>query len=278
MGRPWAHFIRRSCILPSRCSSSASGSASCRSGPSGLDGPAAAALLLGGTLATFAAVKSGDDAHGPVERILGVRSVVVEHEWAHQTGTSLAPSPCSVDRAGAPHVAEGETRAAVAVVGLFGVYSLYRTGEHAGELVYAYAGGPGIRSGDPQDDGRLQLAGLYHQAQLDRKAGKAAEAAQLIDEAARRFGSSPEVQLLQIESRLVDRKDAAGALQALTALQVPAGSAPLQTRAAMLKADALLADGRRDDAIATLQQLSQQFPASTRIKQRLEQLTTPAGK
>jgi predicted Zn-dependent protease len=167
--------------------------------------------------------------------------------------------------------------AAVAVVGLFGVYSLYRTGEHGGELVYAYAGGPGIRSGDPQDVGRLLLAGLYHQAQLDRKAGKAAEAAQLIDEAARRFGSSPEVQLLQIESRLVDRKDAAGALQALTALQVPAGSAPLQTRAAMLKADALLADGRRDDAIATLQQLSQQFPASTRIKQRLEQLTRPGG-
>ncbi len=75
----------------------------------------------------------------------------------------------------------------------------------------------------------------------------------------------------------MDRKDAAGALQALTALQVPAGSAPLQTRAAMLKADALLADGRRDDAIATLQQLSQQFPASTRIKQRLEQLTRPGG-
>jgi uncharacterized membrane protein len=243
-------------------------------------GPAAAALLLGGTLATFAAVKSGDDAHGPVERIPGVRSVVVEHEeWAHQTrnvfgavalleliALALRKSP----KAKLAH-------AAVAVVGLFGVYSLYRTGEHGGELVYAYAGGPGIRSGDPQDVGRLLLAGLYHQAQLDRKAGKAAEAAQLIDEAARRFGSSPEVQLLQIESRLVDRKDAAGALQALTALQVPAGSAPLQTRAAMLKADALLADGRRDDAIATLQQLSQQFPASTRIKQRLEQLTRPGG-
>src|SRR6266496_2878204 len=48
--------------------------------------PAAAALLLAGTLAAVAAVQSGTDAHGPVERIPGVRGAVVEHEeWGERT-------------------------------------------------------------------------------------------------------------------------------------------------------------------------------------------------
>jgi len=37
------------------------------------------------------------------------------------------------------------------VVGLVGVFFVYETGEHGGELVYAYAGGVGIRSGEPKD-------------------------------------------------------------------------------------------------------------------------------
>src|SRR5207245_9429009 len=69
---------------------------------------------------------------------------------------------------------------ASAVVGLAGAFSLYEAGEHGGELVYAYAGGVGIRSGNPDDVDRLLVAGLYHQAMLDRKAGRAAEAAALI--------------------------------------------------------------------------------------------------
>lgn len=163
--------------------------------------------------------------------------------------------------------------AVASVAGLVGVFCLYQTGEHGGQLVYAYAGGPGIRSGDPQDVGRLLLAGLYHQALLDRKAGKPVEAAQLIDEAARRFASNPEVQLLQIESRLVDRKDAVGTLQALSSFQAPAGSVPLQMRMTMLKADALVADGRQAEAVAALQQLAQQLPANARIRRRIEQLS-----
>src|SRR3954463_7229901 len=42
--------------------------------------PAASLLLLMGAVAIWAAVKSGTDAHGPVERIPGVRSAVMEHE------------------------------------------------------------------------------------------------------------------------------------------------------------------------------------------------------
>ncbi len=242
-------------------------------------GPAAATLLLGGALAVLGAVKSGEDAHGPVERIPGVRSIVVEHEeWAERThdivvGLAVIELLALVLRR-SPKVKL--VHAAAAVVGLAAVYSMYKTAEHGGEIVYSYAGGPGIRSGDTQDVGRLLLAGLYHQAQLERKSGRPDGAADLIDEAARRFSSNIDVQLMQAESRLIDRKDTAGALQALSTMQVPAGNASMQVRATMLKADALIADGRHAEAVAALQELAQQFPANARIKARIEQLSKAA--
>src|SRR5258705_3993652 len=67
---------------------------------------------------------------------------------------------------------------ASAVVGLAGAFSLYEAAEHGGELVYAYAGGVGIRSGNPDDVGRLLVAGRYHPATLRRQAGRTAEAPQ----------------------------------------------------------------------------------------------------
>src|SRR6266849_7211782 len=45
-------------------------------------GPAAATLLILGATAAFLAVHSGTDAHGPVERIPGVRQAVMDHEDA----------------------------------------------------------------------------------------------------------------------------------------------------------------------------------------------------
>lgn len=242
--------------------------------------PAAATLLLAGTLAVLGAVKSGEDAHGPVERIPGVRGAVVEHEeWAERThdivvGLAalelLALAFWRSPKRKLVHVA-------AALVGLVAVYSMYETAEHGGDIVYSYAGGPGIRSGDPQDVGRLLLAGIHHQAQLDRKAGKPAEAAALIDEAARRFSSNPEVQLMQAESRLIDRKDAAGALDALAPIQVPDGNVSLRVRLAMLRADALVAAGRHAEALSMLQDLAAQFPTNTRLKQRIAQLSAPTG-
>src|SRR2546428_12083471 len=54
--------------------------------------PAAAALLLAGTLTAVAAVKSGTDAHGPVERIPGARAAVTEHEaGGERTRTAFPP-------------------------------------------------------------------------------------------------------------------------------------------------------------------------------------------
>ena len=57
---------------------------------------------------------------------------------------------------------------------------VYETSEHGGELVYSYAGGLGIRTGDEKDIERLLLAGYYNQAMADRKAGRSDSAAQLI--------------------------------------------------------------------------------------------------
>jgi hypothetical protein len=80
-----------------------------------------------------------------------------------------------------------------------------------------------------------------------------------------------EVRLLRAESLLVDRKDATAALAALQAIAPPADNRFLGIRHGMLTADALLASGQRDGAIATLQQLAAAIP-SPRIKQRLDAL------
>src|SRR6266480_4395974 len=57
-------------------------------------GAAAATLILAGAVAALLAVHSGTDAHGPVERIPGVRQAVMEHEgageWARNVGLLVA--------------------------------------------------------------------------------------------------------------------------------------------------------------------------------------------
>src|SRR3989449_7689803 len=138
---------------------------------------AAAALLRAGTLTAVAAVKSGTDAHGPVERIPGARAAVMEHEaWGERTrNVFLAVAVLEVLAlavAGRPW--RRWLYVGSALVGPGGAYSLYEAGEHGGELVYTYAGGVGTRSGDSTDVARLYLAGLYQQALLDRRQEKAA--------------------------------------------------------------------------------------------------------
>ena len=123
---------------------------------------------------------------------------------------------------------------------------------------------------------RLLLAGLYQQALVERKAGRVPEAAVLLDEAAQRFPDDIEVRLLHAESLLIDRKDAAAALAALRAITPPPDNRFLRMRHGMLTADALLAAGQRDGAIATLQQLLAAFPGP-RIQQRLDALQGKGG-
>jgi uncharacterized membrane protein len=237
--------------------------------------PAAATLLLLGTLFAALSVRSGLDAHGPVERAPGARAAVVAHEQWGERAHNILIAIAALEVIGlllrrSPHVRY--LHIASAAVGVLAVFAVFEAGEHGGELVYEYAGGVGIRSGDPTDVERLLLAGLYHQSQLDRRAGRAHEAADLIATAARRFPQDVEVQLLSAESKLVDRNDAQAAIEALSAIQVSDDNRILRTRRATLQADAFEALGQRDAAIAVLQPIVEAFPANTRLKDRLETL------
>ena len=241
--------------------------------------PAATSLLLVGTVAAVLAVKSGTDAHGPVERIPGVVEAVIEHEhWGERARNAfylVAAAELAVLLLGR----RGRERWAViasAVLCLPAVFCLYEAAEHGGELVYEYAGGPGLRRGNPEDVGRLLVAGVHNQVQIDRKAGRPGEAAALVSAIAPRFASDPHVQTMAAESALLDRKDPAAALDILGRTAVPQDNARLRIRHGLLMADALEAAGRPDAARATLQQLASSFPENGRIKQRLAASPVPA--
>jgi uncharacterized membrane protein len=240
--------------------------------------PAATALLLVGTALAFLAVRSGLDAHGPVERIPGVAQAVVEHEnWGLRARNAFVLVALS-ELAVVVLARRGKERMAVlasAVLALPAVFCLYEAGEHGGELVYVYAGGPGLRTGDPEDVGRLLIAGVYNQAQADRSAGRPADAAALVSAIAPRFAGNPEVQVMAAESALLDRKDPASALDVLGRTAVPQDNARLRVRHGLLMVDALEAAGRADAARATLQQLASAFPENRRIKQRLQGPASP---
>ena len=240
-------------------------------------GPAAATLLLVGTIAAVLAVHSGMNAHGPVERIPGLREAVQAHEdWGHRTrNVFLAVAALEILALVLSRTRPTLRRwaeIASAIVGLAGGYALYEAGEHGGELVYSYAGGVGIRSGDTTDIQRLLVAGLYEQALVDRAQHRSAQAADLIEELGRRAPDVNTVLLLRIESQLLDRQDPQGALAALQQLTLPADNQRLRAQAGILTADALVAAGRPDSARAVLQALVAEFPMSRRLKDRLAQL------
>jgi uncharacterized membrane protein len=241
-------------------------------------GPAASALLLFGTASVAAAAYTGIAAHGPVERVPGSRDAVVVHEdWGIRArnvffGVAavevLALFLARRQKARPAHLLSG-------VVGLAGLFCLYEAAEHGGELVYSYAGGVGIRSGEPEDVARLLLAGLYHQAQLDRKEGRPAEASRLVEEMARRFPDDLEVRLLAAESLLLDGKDAEGALASLDRVSVPEESRRLQIRHGVLRADALLGAGRTAEARSLLEELLERYPDNRAVKEKLSNLPAP---
>lgn len=237
-------------------------------------GPAATALLTLGTLAAVVAAYTGDAAHGPVEQMPGLRPAVEDHEfwggWARNIFLIvLVAEVVALALRNSPKARYALlTSTAVSVLGLG---ALYEAGEHGGELVYTYAGGVGTRSGNPQDVGHLLRAGLYQQAIADRTAGRADGAAALLDLAAQRFPDDVEVQLARAESLLLDRKNTTAALDALRSIMPPADNRAVRIRHGMLTADALVAAGQREGAIATLQQLLAAVP-SPRVQQRLDTL------
>ena len=241
---------------------------------------AAALLLLIGTGAAVLAVKSGTDAHGPVERIPGVRPAVVKHEELAEEARNIFLGVAALEllALGLARPSLGVDRyvrvaqVASVVVGLFGSFVLYEASEHGGELVYSYGGGPGLRTGNPADVERLLLAGLYNQSREDRKAGHSADAATLIDEMARRFPQNSEVRLLRVESLMLDRKDFAAAVAAADSVALPAMDARLRARQATLKADAYLGMSQPDSARAVLTTAVAAFPQNTRLKAKLDSI------
>ena len=237
-------------------------------------GPAATTLLVIGGVAAWVAAKSGTAAHGPVERIPGARAAVEEHEeWGERTRNVFVGVAVLELVALALHGGAARTvRAVSALAGIAGVVVLYEAAEHGGDLVYSYGGGPGLRTGNPEDVGRLLTAGLYNESQLARKAGRGEEANRLIQMLVEQRPTDTTTRLLWAESLLLDRKDPQAALGALDSVQVRPTDQRLRPRRDMLAADALRQAGRTDSARAVLQALATQFPSNPRVKAKLDSL------
>src|SRR6266702_4082149 len=228
-------------------------------------GPAAATLILAGAVAALLAVHSGTDAHGPVERIPGVRQAVMDHEgageWARNVFLLVA-----VLEIGALAMARRNVRGVKgvlwgsAVVGVVGLAALAKAADRGGDLVYSYAGGVGTRSGDTADVTRLYLAGLYQAAQQARAQHDSAHAAELFAQLERQFPNDTNVRLLAIESLVRDRHDARTALSSLARFSMRGDDRRFQLRVGFLSADAYVAVGKPDSARAVLEQLGTAFP------------------
>src|SRR5512147_3310353 len=101
--------------------------------------PAATTLLLLAAVAGIVGVKSGTDAHGPVERVPGARTAVEEHEeWGERT-RNIFLAIGALELIGLFLAADRRKWAMYgsAALGLVGAGAVFETGEHGGELVYA---------------------------------------------------------------------------------------------------------------------------------------------
>jgi len=248
------------------------------SGRAPFTGPAAATCLLLGAAAAFLAVHSGTDAHGPVERIPGVRQAVMDHEdaghWARNVFlvVALLEIGALFAKRRSVHIARVALWGS-AVVGVFGFAAILKAADRGGDLVYAYAGGVGIRSGDTADVNRLYLAGMYQAAVQARAQHDSARAATLFNQLEREFPNDTNVRLLSIESLVRDRDNARAALTALALFPVRPDDRRLQLRIGFLKADAYVAVGKPDSARVVLQQLGNGFPdMQSRINERLKNI------
>ncbi|HEY3220023.1 MAG TPA: DUF2231 domain-containing protein [Gemmatimonadales bacterium] len=237
--------------------------------------PAATTLLLLGALAALLAVHSGLDAHGPVERIPGVRQAVTDHEeageWARNVFLVVALLEIVALATGRRKVQVARVALwGSAVVGIAGVAAIVKAADRGGDLVYSYAGGVGTRSGDTADVPRLYLAGLYQAAQQARAQHDSARAATLFAELERQFPNDTNVRLLAIESLVRDKREPRAALTALSRFPVRADDRRLQLRVGFLKADAYVAARKSDSARAVLEQLRSSYPdMQERIGERL---------
>lgn len=236
--------------------------------------PAGAVLLILAAVSSVAAVKSGTAAHGPVERIPGAREAVEHHEEAGETTRNFFLVVGLLEVAGLALASREKARrwvlVASAVVGVVACVELYQAADEGGELVYAYGGGPGLRSGDPADVQRLLIAGLYVQAAA-RESGRSEEAARLTDELVRQRPGDPAISLLAVQSLIRDRHDPASALAVLDTLKQPEGNRRWDQQVGILRSEALVAGGQADSARAVLNALLRKYPESRGVQRALEQ-------
>jgi uncharacterized membrane protein len=241
-------------------------------------GAMAATLIFLGTAASIVAVKSGLEAHEKVESIPGARAAVNVHEkYGKDTrNIFLVVSVLEIGilafAARTPGIARG-LRVASALVGLGGLVLLFEAGDHGGDLVFEYAGGVGVRSGDTTDVRRLLVAGLYNNAQLDRQAGRPDAAADRFDQLRQMLPADTSVRMLYIQSLVRDRKDPQRALAALDSIEVSASNERLYYQKVTLEAEALDLAGQRDSARALLVALKKDVPRrSGRIDAMLKRM------
>jgi len=243
----------------------------------GFASPMATLLIVLGATLSVAAVKTGDEAHSPAERVPGAREAVIEHEEAGEWARNVFLVVAALELVGLALYAKPASRwlkVGSAVVGIGGLLALYKAAERGGDLVYAYAGGVGVRSGDSTDVERLLVAGLYHNIQADRRAGRREAAARLMDELALRMPDDATVRWMVLESRIVDRGDAAGALLALDSI-TPGDDLRVKMQKGLLTAQALEALGNGDSALKVLEALRPDFPQSPRLLEAIERLGGP---
>jgi uncharacterized membrane protein len=240
----------------------------------------ATSLIVMAAIAGVFAVTSGDDAHGPVERVPGARAAVQDHEHKGEAARTalivlaLIELAAMAAAAAKPKLAVG-VRVLASVAGIVTAYYVYEAGEHGGTLVYNYAGGIGLRSGDTADVGRLLVAGLYHRAAAQRAAGAKEEAARLTEELVRQMPGDTTVRFLGIESLIKDRNQPRAALDSLRAMPIADANTRLRSRRDYLVADAYVAAGVPDSARIVLEALKARTPAGPgqeRVQQAIDKL------
>ncbi len=238
--------------------------------------PAATALILVAAAASWLAAESGHQTHGAAERIPGAREAVQTHEELGEDTRNAFLAVAALELIALALRNRQSVRrwilVASAAGGVAACYLLYEAGEHGGQLVYAFAGGVGTRSGDPEDVHRLLIAGLYHEARIERAAGHLDASARLTDELARQMPNDASVKMLMIESTLKDRNDPKAAMAQLDSLKPPADDDRFAMRTGILRSEVLVAAGQKDSARAVLTALSKQYPDSRFLADALKRL------
>lgn len=235
-------------------------------------GPMASLLIIFSAGASIVAAKSGTDAHPPAERVPGARAAVQDHEEAGELARNVLVGLALIEiiglaLAGKPKMAQG-IRVASALAGLVACATVFEAAEHGGDLVYNYAGGIGLRSGDTADVRHLLVAGLYHNAMRAREAGQKAEAARYVSELLLQMPADTSVRFMGAESMIKDQANPRAALAMLGTMMLPDGSR-FQTRRAMLTADAYSAAGVMDSARQTLEALKTRVGDNPRALQQV---------